>query len=377
MHTQVSMEFDEERRLNDELDDREAFEYELFQTSQLRVCACCGQERNGLLIPDKVLLPTNNLFTPLCGDLVLIPGEPIRLCICCADVLKTGRRPKWAIRFPPMDTRFTRLTPLEFRLVRPIVPVISLYQLPGGEGQYATIGGSVSYVNDCLTMARRLPRPLEKNGAVWLRNSRTTNSQVINDIMLRPDMMRDTVADCIATKSPSFSRIQLDTATLANLAAANVSEVVVAPLPASTTPEEEEAAEKEEAAERNGLYGPDSKHVLLMDVPEGVNKLEFLRTLFSDDKPNVPGEAEARPGDAGMLTRDELQPLFPEEALLNDIELGRKIFMLVFPQHFTNGKGGLDEAPDDLTESEFIECCLFYHTRQFAHDNEFIAFSCK
>ncbi len=61
MHTQVSKEFDEERRLNDELDDREAFEYELFQTSQLRVCACCGQERNGLLIPDKVLLPTNNL----------------------------------------------------------------------------------------------------------------------------------------------------------------------------------------------------------------------------------------------------------------------------------------------------------------------------
>lgn len=373
----MSKEIEEERQLNDELDDREAFEFELLQTSQLRVCACCGQERNGLQIPDKVLLPTNTLFSPLCGDLVLIAGEPIRLCICCAEVLKTGRRPKWAIRFPIMDERFTRLTALEFRLVRPIVPVISLYQLPGGEGQYATVGGTVNFVNDSLKVARRLPRPIEENGGVWIRSSRTTQTQIISEIMVRPDLIRDTVSDCIASNHPAFSQIQLDEVTLGLLAAMNVSEMVVAPLPASATQEEEEAAEREEVAERNGLYGPDAKHVLLMEVPEGVNKLEVLRTLFSNDEPNVPGEAEARPGDAGMLTREALQPMFPVESLVNEIELGRSIFKLVFPQHFTDGKGGLDQAPDELTESEFIECCLYYHTRQFACDYEFIAFSCK
>jgi hypothetical protein len=78
-----------------------------------------------------------------------------------------------------------------------------------------------------------------------------------------------------------------------------------------------------------------------------------------------------------MLTREALQPMFPVESLVNEIELGRSIFKLVFPQHFTDGKGGLDQAPDELTESEFIECCLYYHTRQFACDYEFIAFSCK
>jgi hypothetical protein len=29
--------------------------------------------------------------------------------------------------------------------------------------------------------------------------------------------------------------------------------------------------------------------------------------------------------------------------------------MMVFPQHFTNGKGGLDEADPTLTEAEFLE----------------------
>jgi len=372
----VSKEVDDERQLNDELDDREAFEFENLQTSQLRVCACCGQVRNGLEIPDMVLSPSDKIFSPLCGDLVLILGEPIRVCISCADVLKTGRRPKTAIRFPPMDKRFTQLSPLEFRLVRPIVPVISFYRLPGSEGQLATIGGSVNFVNDSLKVARRLPRPLEENGAVWIRSSKTKESQIVTEAKVRPDLLRVTVSDCIATNHPAFPHIQLDEDTLASLAVVNISEMVVTPLSASTT-DEEEAAEKEEEDERRSLYGPDSNHVLLMEVPEGVNKVEVLRSLFSNDAPNVPGEAEARPGDAGMLTRDALQPMFPAEALVNEIEIGREIFMRVFPQHFTDGKGGLDQASDELTESEFIECCLFYHTRQFSTDNEFIAFCCK
>jgi len=276
-----------------------------------------------------------------------------------------------------MDERFTRLSSLEFRLVRPIVPLITLFQLPGGEGQFATMGGTVSFVNDSLKIARRLPRPLDENGAIWIRSTRTTASQIVVETSVRPDLIRDTLSQCIANHHPAFPLVELAEDNLAELAATNVNDVVVAPPPPDVTAEEEEASERNSAAERNELYGPDSRHVLLMDVPEGVNKLDVLRSLFGSDASNVPGEAEARPGDAGMLRRDVLQPQFPVEDLVNDIELGRSIFMRVFPQHFTDGKGGLEQAPDELTESEFVECCLFYHTRQFSTDKEFVAFACK
>ena len=125
---------------------------------------------------------TDALFEPLLGDLVLIPGEPVRSCSRCVDILKKGKRPIYALRFPAPDIRFTGMSSLEFRLCRPIVPVISIYQLPGAVGQYASCGGTVSFVNDVLGIARRLPRPLSENGGAWIRNSKTTNSQLTSEV---------------------------------------------------------------------------------------------------------------------------------------------------------------------------------------------------
>jgi hypothetical protein len=366
---------EEERKLNDEQDDREAFQYDLWRMSDLRVCACCGQERSALLIPDVVYLPSNSLLNPLDGDLVLISGEDIRVCTRCVVVLKTGARPKWAIRFPHPDSRFASFSALEKRLLLPIVVMQTIYQLPGGEGQYATTGGTVSFLNDSLKVAKRLPRPLEENGGVWVRGKTTTNGQVVSEVRLRPDQMREYLADVIMKKHPAWQGIELDEVVLAALATIDANEVVVPP--PDLTPEEEAELEAEEAAEKNEVYGEDSKHVLLMDVPEGVNTRTMLEALFGSDAPNIPGEAEALPGDPQMLARDTLQPTFPPEALVNDIEMGRSIFMRVFPDHFTNGHGGHDEAPSELSESEFIECCLFYHTRQFATDFQFVSFCCK
>ena len=68
----------------------------------------------------------------------------------------------------------------------------------------------------------------------------------------------------------------------------------------------------------------------------------------------------------------DFQPRFRTKHVVNEIELGRKYWMVAFPQHFTRGIGGLDSCDEDLTETEFIVHCLHYHTRQFSSDFEFI-----
>ena len=95
-----------------------------------------------------------------------------------------------------------------------------------------------------------------------------------------------------------------------------------------------------------------------MDVPEGVDIRTVLQTLFENDAPNIPEAAAAQPEDPGMLTTDALQPTFPPEALISDILMGRSIFMRVFPQYFTNGQGGHEQAPEELRP-------VLYQTRLF------------
>jgi len=165
-----------------------------------------------------VLLPSDPIFNPLVGDLVRVPGEPLRVCNRCSVVLKNGLRPKWAIRFPLADKRFSEFTELEMRLIMPIIVFQTIYQLPGGEGQYASTGGTVSFANDSLKVAQRLPRPVNQNGAVWVRGKKTTAGQIVSEVMVRPDQMRKFLADVIGTKHPAFLGIDLDEDVLAALA---------------------------------------------------------------------------------------------------------------------------------------------------------------
>ena len=355
------------------------------------MCASCGQERGALLIPDKVYVESDDLFSPMKGDLVLIPGEPIRACTRCVCILKKGMRPLYAIRIPNKDERFTEMSKLEFRLCRPILPVITVHQLPGGEGQYATTGGSVSFFNDSMRIAKRLPRPKLECGGVWIRNSKTTSSQITSETKVQPDKIRRVLAECIANKHPAFPGIELAEDNLAALASesTNVDAVIIDEAPPLETSEEfEEESDWEDDApadkdtvervRRERRVGPDPTHILLMDVPKGVDQEGFLRSLFGDDPPpSTPGEAEAQPGDPGMLTVAELQPRFSEQELVDELSLGRSVYMRIFIQHFTNGMGGFEQAPEALTEAEWLECCCFWHTRQFQLDIDFCAFACK
>jgi hypothetical protein len=374
-----------------ELDDLEAFTYHVHVTSTLRVCASCGEERGGDKIPEKVLSCDDPLFDPLHGDLVLIPGEPIRVCALCRAVLRLGKRPKWATRFPLMDERFVRLSPLEFRLVRPIVPVMTIYQIPG-EGQYATVGGTVSFNNDVSKIAKRLPRPLSENGGVWLRSSKTSNSQVVRETLIRPNELRDLILDVTSSDHPAFRGVELATEVIDELndRGGDVSSVV---LDFALPGEDSEEAEKEETTARmasEGLFSADARHVLLEEPAPGVDKTEFLRSLCGEvgavagptaATVQVPAAAAAQaaaPAAAiGTVDLNDIQPNFSNEALVNEYSLGRSYFTIVFPQHFTNGHGGWDEALPELTESEFIDHCAFWHTRQFSMDHEFAATACN
>jgi len=327
-------------------------------------------------VPAVIYSQDDPIFRALHGDLVLVPGEPLRACTRCVDVLKTGKRPKWAVRIPSPDTRFTEMSALEYRLVRPIVPIISVYRLPGGDGQFASTGGTVNFVNDSIKVVKRLPRPLDECGGVWVRGSQTAVAQIVVETKVEPDYLRSVLAECVRDKHPAFEGIGVSEENLAAIAASDLDSVILPP-PPELTPEELLAEEQKEEADRQSNYGPDSRHVLIMEVPEDVSRESFLRDLFGDAAPNVPGEAEARPGAPGMVTRDILQPPFAPEALVDELAMGRAIYMRVFPHHFTNGEGGLEQADEGLTENEFIECCAFWHTRQFQRDVEFCAFACE
>jgi len=363
---------------DDELDDREAFEYDLLVASTLRVCACCGQERGGHLILDKVYDVSDTLFAPLHGDLVLVPGEPVRCCTRCALLLKKGKRPKYAIRIPPPDKRFTDLSPLEFRLIRPIVPVITLYQMHA-EGQFSSVGGTVNFMNDSLKVVSRLPRPVHACGGVWIRHPKSTTSQMTTETKVNPGQLRKVLADVIGSAHLAFPGAVIAEDNLAALGTVDASDIELPALNEDSDDDEAGHAHEDakEHADRQSIYGADAQHTHLMEAPEGVTAESFLRSLFSDAPENVPGEAEALPGEPGMLEGIQLQPHFAPDCLVNEAVMGRTIFMRVFVQHFTDGHGGWDEADEELTESEFIECCAFWHTRQFQTDFEFVAFACK
>ena len=300
------------------------------EASQLRICVCCGQERTGLLIPSIVYSLDDPIFSPLRGDLVLVPGEPICACSRCVGVLKAGHRPKWALRFPKPDARFTDMSTLEFRLVRPVVPIISVYRLPGGEGQYASTGGSVNFANDSLKVVSRLPRPLESCGGVWVRSSRTSAAQITVDTCIEPDYLRSVLTECLTGKHPAFDGIDFSEENLAAIAVDNLDSVILPP-PPELSLEELLAEEQKEEANRESNYGPDSRHVLILDPPPGISRESFLRDLFGDATPNVPGEAEAQPGAPGMVTRDLLQPPFEPEALID--ELANSFRQPLVPRH--------------------------------------------
>jgi hypothetical protein len=262
---------------------------------------------------------------------------------------------------------------------------------------------------------------------VFVRSTSTSNSQVTKDVLVRPGLLREVVKSCIDTNHPAFTRnvfSEENTVALEVLGEDGIREAIVVNAP--TRVEDCEAGSEDpsvRAAQGDSIYGPDARHVFIEDPPAGVNEIAFLRdlargggdseddgssestTTLSPDGSTAAGTSAVSisglDGTSGRTMEDDstsaassfaaaasglegpsrprledIQPRFPAANIVNEYDMGRRFFMLVFPQHFTNGKGGLDEADPDLTEAEFLDHAAFWHTRQFSMDAEFCAVSC-
>ena len=149
-----------------DLRDLKAFYKALDSMTDLRVCAVCGEERGKHhFTAIKTYNPKDDIFIPMDSSagvrsLILVDRNSdgtVLVCNRCSADLRKHKRPKWAVHFAEPDARLLQLTNLEFRLVRPVVPIVSFLRLPG-EGQSGTTGGSINFYNDAQQVASRLPR---------------------------------------------------------------------------------------------------------------------------------------------------------------------------------------------------------------------------
>ena len=149
-----------------DLRDLKAFYKALDSMTDLRVCAVCGEERGKHhFTAIKTYNPKDDIFIPMDSSagvrsLILVDRNSdgtVLVCNRCSADLRKHKRPKWAVHFAEPDARLLQLTNLEFRLVRPVVPIVSFLRLPG-EGQSGTTGGSINFHNDTQHVASRLPR---------------------------------------------------------------------------------------------------------------------------------------------------------------------------------------------------------------------------
>jgi hypothetical protein len=216
-------------------------------------------------------------------------------------LLKKDERPKWAIHFPPPDERLLSLTPLEFKLIRPIIPLVYVYELPHSEGQAATAGGSASWINDAAKVASRLPRSLEETNSLWIRNAapspgRLGSVEKVNVARLRKvlDLVKD---------EPAWRGIEVDDEALAALEQTNPEGTVV------VDPGEDEEAENDAAtkpARKPTLMSPDAKHVF-MEMPDsmGPSTSELIHPV------------------------EDFQPAFGRANMVNEKDLGRSYWVSI------------------------------------------------
>jgi hypothetical protein len=341
----------QEQRL---LRDLTKFQAGLDRCKLLRICCACGEERGAHLIPDTEYLADDPLLVAMNGELVRPDdSQPLRLCLRCVEPLEKNRRPPHALHFPPMDPRFAQLSRLEYQLIRPVVPVIKIFQLVG-EGQLATIGSSVTYINDCVSVTRRLPRKLSDAEVLFVRQEAKTSAQITSLTKIRPQLLRTLLVELLREGHPAYQGIEIDEAVLAELAVSeDAASSVVLDVDGSAAP-----------AAGTSDTSPDAAHVL-MEAPDEPTVREMLQSLV----PEQAGGADR--GLAPSVT--DFQPQFAGgHNALNEFETGRLFFAKVFPNHFTNGVGGLHLAEDSMKESAFVQHALHWHTRQFALDADFI-----
>ena len=120
----------------------------------------------------------------------------VLVCSRCSSKLRKGERPKWAVQFEPADERLMQLTDIEFRMIRPVVPIVRIIRLTG-EGQLATNGGSINFFNDALRVASRLPRHPQHCDLIAVAMPATSASAVSRVVQVRPELVRQVLHEVI------------------------------------------------------------------------------------------------------------------------------------------------------------------------------------
>jgi len=204
-----------------DLRDLKAFYKALDEMTDLRVCAVCGEERGKQHFPAiKTYDPLNDMFIPMDSSagvrsLILVDQNSdgtVLICSRCSAELRKHRRPKWAVQFPKPDSRLLQLTNLEFRLIRPVVPIVPILRRPG-EGQSATTGGSINFHNDTQHVASKLPRHPQECDLIAVSMPSTLAAKVSRVVNVRPKLVMDvlrSVAHDFAWKESNIDEVRSD-----------------------------------------------------------------------------------------------------------------------------------------------------------------------
>lgn len=180
-------------------------------------------------------------------------------------------------------------------------------------------------MNDALNVARRLPRRVDQSDVVFVRKATSaSDADQTMALQVRPKVVHSTLLELLRRNHPAWAGIEHDPQV--DCALAMVRDI--------TIDTEDDLSPADLSGNSEG--SPEAAHVLITAAlpPSLEAALDAL----------VEGAPPA--ADAG-LSMGNLQPRFAFEAALDEQKVGRGFFSLVFPHHFTNGHGGLDEADEE------------------------------
>lgn len=236
---------------------------------------------------------------------------------------------------------------------------VTVIRLPA-EGQYATTGSSISYMNDSLSVAQKLPRLPSAADTVYVTTGGGKTGLQQRHCAIRPEKLRQLLRSLIEQSTFAWRSVEVDDAVLEMLTQEVEKDTAADAVTASMPADEGEAAPREESH----VHSPDAAHVL-MEMPTAVDAAATLRQLVGDDAP-APPPPPAQPSPAGAACApphvDTLQPPFTAASAkpFNEFEAGTDFWPTTSPHLFRDGEGG---PPSDksLSENDWVHHAPLYH----------------
>jgi len=361
--------------------------------------------------------PDDPLWGPLDG-IRLADQESLHICLECLRFLQQGLRPPRAAQlFKALEPELHDLSAMELRCIKPILPFIAIYLLRGKDRQYGSMGHTISFPNDAMAVAARLPRlPSKTATAILVEESAKTGVTRLHTI--RPAAIRAALLFAITSKHVAFRNVAFDEALMRQL------EEEVARFETATPPVPVEVVEAEQGvpvATAGGaedllmVYEQDTDRALLAEAlaraqPVGSDAragLEQLAaTYHAEAGRQMPGAeaasngaveaassaaagTEPSPGSGGAAGGDDdaapaaaapptlrLSDVQPRSAAppVGEREAGDDLWIGCFPHLYAGGVGGPSCFPG-LSIEKYVNHCLMYYDQRFAQCPEFLFFA--